>query len=176
MDCPSGWPIIPEYGLSSLPITQGPNGTYTHDVFEAIDIGTRQKSGFTVTARHNGTILHADAGGNSAWGKYVDIQSTCKTGLFVSRYAHLSSVGVNVGQRVILGQVIGLSGNTGRSTGPHLHYGFRGPNGYGRKGPYPNNDPYMHISDDPNDPPNAYIPKNVPYGCVGASDCGVSIP
>jgi murein DD-endopeptidase MepM/ murein hydrolase activator NlpD len=41
---------------------------------------------------------------------------------FETRYGHLHSIGVTPGQRVERGQPIGLSGNTGRSTAPHLHY------------------------------------------------------
>ena len=41
---------------------------------------------------------------------------------FETRYGHLHSIGVTTGQRVERGQAIGLSGNTGRSTAPHLHY------------------------------------------------------
>jgi murein DD-endopeptidase MepM/ murein hydrolase activator NlpD len=39
-----------------------------------------------------------------------------------SRYGHLQSIAVAMGQRVERGQLVGLSGNTGRSTAPHLHY------------------------------------------------------
>jgi len=41
---------------------------------------------------------------------------------FITKYAHLSEIKVKEGEMVTLGQVIGLSGNTGWSTAPHLHY------------------------------------------------------
>ncbi|MPY21491.1 peptidoglycan DD-metalloendopeptidase family protein [Shewanella sp. YLB-07] len=54
-------------------------------------------------------------------GKYVVIQHGNK---YRTRYLHLSKALVHKGQRVTRGQVIALSGNTGRITGPHLHYEF----------------------------------------------------
>ncbi len=54
-------------------------------------------------------------------GKYVVIEHGNK---YRTRYLHLSKALVHKGQRVSRGQVIALSGNTGRITGPHLHYEF----------------------------------------------------
>ncbi|BAJ02914.1 peptidoglycan DD-metalloendopeptidase family protein [Shewanella violacea] len=54
-------------------------------------------------------------------GKYVVIQHGNK---YRTRYLHLSKSLVHKGQRVTRGQVIALSGNSGRITGPHLHYEF----------------------------------------------------
>lgn len=52
-------------------------------------------------------------------GKYIEIQHD---GQYLTRYLHLNKIGVRRGQKVKRGEQIALSGNTGRSTGPHLHY------------------------------------------------------
>ena len=60
---------------------------------------------------------------NGGYGLYIRIaHPTLKINTF---YAHLSRQDVKVGDKVTLGQVIGLSGNTGNSTGPHLHFEVR---------------------------------------------------
>jgi murein DD-endopeptidase MepM/ murein hydrolase activator NlpD len=58
-------------------------------------------------------------GQRSGYGNTIEIDHG---GGFKTRYAHLSGIGVSVGQRVAVGQRIGALGSTGRSTGPHLHY------------------------------------------------------
>lgn len=62
------------------------------------------------------------AGWSSGYGMLVKIQHEFG---FETRYAHLSKIRVKVGQRVSRGDRIGAMGNTGRSTGTHLHYEVR---------------------------------------------------
>lgn len=63
--------------------------------------------------------------GLRVWQEFLDLASG-KT--FYCWYGHLSEIFVEEGQLVEVGQPIGLSGNTGRSTGPHLHVQFRQKN------------------------------------------------
>ena len=56
---------------------------------------------------------------DSAYGNFIEIAHADQ---FVSKYAHASKMHVKAGQRIQRGQVIAEVGNTGRSTGPHLHY------------------------------------------------------
>jgi len=62
------------------------------------------------------------AGWKSGYGQAIEI--THGNGM-LTRYAHLSRIGVKVGQDVDAGDTIGGLGNTGRSTGPHLHFEVR---------------------------------------------------
>lgn len=73
--------------------------------------------GSPVVAAEAGTVIRA--GWYSGYGKCIDVSHG--NGL-VTRYAHLSKISVSAGQRVQRGQIIGAIGNTGRSTGPHLHF------------------------------------------------------
>ena len=64
--------------------------------------------------------------GQETTGNYVYILHTAPSGeQFETEYVHLSQVDVKKGDRGTAGQTIGLSGNTGCSTGPHLHFGVR---------------------------------------------------
>jgi murein DD-endopeptidase MepM/ murein hydrolase activator NlpD len=81
-------------------------------------------AGTPVRAAAAGQIVHDGAMGG--YGLTVDIAHGDGT---VTRYAHQSRVLVMVGQSVAAGQVIGLAGSTGASTGPHLHFEVRTPAG-----------------------------------------------
>lgn len=77
-------------------------------------------SGTSVHAAGPGVIIKA--GRNGGYGNMVTIRHA--NGL-VSRYAHLSRILVQKGEKVTGGEVIGRVGTTGRSTGPHLHFEIR---------------------------------------------------
>lgn len=88
-------------------------------------------SGTQVVATHGGTVVKAGgngAGDGPAYGNAVVIKHGNGT---YSQYAHLSKVTVNVGQIVKTGQEIAKSGNTGNSSGPHLHFEIRTTPNYG---------------------------------------------
>jgi murein DD-endopeptidase MepM/ murein hydrolase activator NlpD len=61
------------------------------------------------------------AGSNGPWGNLVVVENNG----YQVWLAHLSNVQVVEGQILNYGDVVGLSGNTGNSTGAHLHYGIR---------------------------------------------------
>ncbi|MFF7372174.1 M23 family metallopeptidase [Streptomyces tricolor] len=83
-------------------------------------------SGTSVHAVGSGTVVSAGWGG--AYGNQVVIRMA--DGMY-TQYGHLSSIGVTVGQKVVPGQQIGLSGATGNVTGPHLHFEARTTPEYG---------------------------------------------
>ncbi|MET8830040.1 M23 family metallopeptidase [Streptomyces sp. NPDC004610] len=88
-------------------------------------------TGTPVYAAHGGTVVKAGGNGGGdgpAYGNAVVIKHG--NGMF-SQYAHLSQVNVKIGQIVKTGQKIALSGNTGNSSGPHLHFEIRKSANYG---------------------------------------------
>lgn len=76
--------------------------------------------GTPIYSTADGVVVHA--GWSSGYGRLIKIQH--QFGI-ETRYAHLSKIRVKVGQRVSRGDRIGDMGNTGRSTGTHLHYEVR---------------------------------------------------
>ncbi|MCD7061105.1 M23 family metallopeptidase [Pelagibacterium xiamenense] len=83
-------------------------------------IDFRAGTGTPILAAAAGTISHA--GRNGGYGNMVEIDHG--NGV-VTRYAHMNAISVSEGQTVSAGQVVGSSGSTGRSTGPHLHFEVR---------------------------------------------------
>ena len=80
-------------------------------------------TGAPIIAPASGRVIHAGVKG--AYGRTVEIDHGAG---FKTRYGHMNSISVKVGQEVTIGQKMGTMGSTGRSTGPHLHYEiyFRG--------------------------------------------------
>ncbi|MDA0256671.1 MAG: M23 family metallopeptidase [Chloroflexi bacterium] len=72
-----------------------------------------------VAASQAGQVFFAGGEPCCSYGIYVDI---VHGGGYETRYAHLSQLYVTLGEWVEQGQIIGISGNSGRSTGPHLHF------------------------------------------------------
>lgn len=78
-------------------------------------------TGTEVYATANGKVSHAQS---EPWGYGNHIIINHGNG-YITLYGHLSRFGVRTGQQIIRGQLIGYVGNTGRSTGSHLHYEVR---------------------------------------------------
>ncbi|MEV7559459.1 M23 family metallopeptidase [Streptomyces sp. NPDC089795] len=91
----------------------------------AVPVGT------PVKAAAAGTVVKAGPNGGGdgpAYGNAIVIKHANNT---YSQYAHLSKIQIKVGQKVKASQRIALSGNTGNSSGPHLHFEIRTTPNYG---------------------------------------------
>ena len=108
----SGGRLSSGFGGRKAP-TKGAS-TYHKGVDWATPIGT------PVMASNTGTVVTAGWVSGYGYAVYINHADGRQT-----RYGHLSKVLVKVGQTVTQGQKIALSGNTGRSTGPHLHFEIR---------------------------------------------------
>lgn len=96
-------------------ITQGLHGK------NGIDIGC--PIGTPIAAAAQGTVIAAKTGNNGGYGNMVIISHPNGT---QTVYGHMSKINVSYGQNVSDGETIGTVGNTGQSTGPHLHFEVRG--------------------------------------------------
>jgi len=114
---PSIWPVVGKLE-SGVGGRRNPFGHRGYEYHEGQDIDAAYGTPVVVAASGKITI----AGWQRGYGNvvYVDHGSGLST-----RYGHLSRIDVLVGQEVTVGQMIGLVGSTGRSTGPHLHYEVR---------------------------------------------------
>ncbi|MDR2629858.1 MAG: M23 family metallopeptidase [Spirochaetaceae bacterium] len=117
-EIPSIWPIKGGIGHISTFFGQTIHPfTGQYYIHKGIDLSTyRQGDPIVATADGQVATIDSEPGG---FGNYIIIRH--KHG-FYTRYAHLLSFRVTTGQRVQQGEIIGYIGNTGLSTGPHLHY------------------------------------------------------
>lgn len=76
--------------------------------------------GTAVVAARSGRVLESRLDNARGWGWTVVVRHP---GGWITRYAHLSQTLVRPGELIVQGQRVGRVGNTGHSTGPHLHYG-----------------------------------------------------
>ncbi|MDR2029833.1 MAG: M23 family metallopeptidase [Treponema sp.] len=117
-EIPSIWPIKGGIGHISMFFGQNENPfTGQYYIHKGIDLST-YRQGDPIVATADGQVVTVDYEG-AGFGNYVIIKH--KHG-FYTRYAHMQQSRVTTGQRVQQGEVIGYIGNTGLSTGPHLHY------------------------------------------------------
>ncbi len=114
---PNVWPheskINNEFGFR-----RNPFGGRAYEFHPGMDIGGDR--GDEVVAPGRGTVIKA--GWTGGYGNMIEIDHG--NGV-TTRYGHLSKIEVQVGDMVNRGDLIGLIGSTGRSTGPHLHYELR---------------------------------------------------
>jgi murein DD-endopeptidase MepM/ murein hydrolase activator NlpD len=115
------WKPPPEYVLPISPrhweISSWCGGWRAH---KGLDIAV--KTGTKAYAAHEGKVVYAGWYAKEAnYGRLVII----KYGNVTLWYAHLYKIRVKVGQKVKAGDVVALTGNTGYSTGPHLHFGVK---------------------------------------------------
>jgi murein DD-endopeptidase MepM/ murein hydrolase activator NlpD len=100
------------------PVTSGFGVDRGDHMHAGVDFGV--PVGTPVAAARAGRVTFAGASGT--YGLRVDIDHG---GGVTTRYAHLNRINVRLGETVRAGQNIGASGNTGQSTGPHLHFEVR---------------------------------------------------
>ncbi|MFF1897665.1 M23 family metallopeptidase [Streptomyces sp. NPDC058206] len=117
---------VSHYQLSASFGNDGSRWAHKHSGQDfAVPIGTR------VEAAHSGVVVKAGPNGGGdgpAYGNAIVIKHS--NGMY-SQYAHLSQIDVRIGQAVQTGEKIALSGNTGNSSGPHLHFEIRHTANYG---------------------------------------------
>lgn len=107
--------VIPPYHITT---PFGKRGSWAAGYHTGDDYSTKGKVGIPVRASKAGKVVSTGNAWGSSYGKHVVIQ----TSTIRHAYCHLSGIKVKAGQAVKKGQIIGYSGNTGNSTGPHLHY------------------------------------------------------
>ena len=139
---PQNGPLNSTFGLRAHPVDRDADGRPVIRLHAGIDIraGTTHSSTKTdVVAAATGEVIYVTPAsqrprpgvGPSGYGNEVHIRHSADDGKFgqipprrlsKTRYCHLHEISVSVGDKVAMGEVIGKSGTTGKSTGDHLHF------------------------------------------------------
>ncbi|MEM6732447.1 MAG: M23 family metallopeptidase, partial [Myxococcota bacterium] len=109
------WPVTVPHRITSPFGYRGDPFLKTRRFHNGVDLGV--KTGTEIRAAHDGRVQYAAYDGVNGW--YLKL--THGYGL-TTAYCHNSRLLLGAGDRTRRGEVIALSGSTGRSTGPHLHY------------------------------------------------------
>ncbi len=114
-----GTAILRPVSINASRRSQGIHG------FNGVDIAA--KKGTPIVAPYDGTVLYLrESGYNEGYGMYVILQSNIDGNRVQFIMAHMSEINVAIGETVSRGQKIGEVGNTGNSSGSHLHFEVRG--------------------------------------------------
>lgn len=115
----------------------GRNISFASSNHRGIDIAN--STGTPIVSAGDGVVGRTGVIGT--YGNVIMVTHSVNGKIYTTLYAHLSSINVSPGQSVAKGQVIGRMGNTGRSSGPHLHFEFHvgGWTGYGPSAVNPRN-------------------------------------
>ncbi len=113
--------ITSTFGMRVHPITK------EEKMHNGVDFGIPK--GTPVSSASNGIVVkvqngctEGDFSCGGGWGNYVIVRHSINKKTYETVYAHLSTPTTSVGQKIKGGEVIGLSGNTGSSSGAHLHF------------------------------------------------------
>lgn len=108
------WPVVNGTVTSNFGCREDPilnNNSFHSGIDISVNIGTN------VFCAFNGVVKEINY--NESYGKYIVIKHSKN---FETLYAHCSKILLNKGDNVAKGDIIALSGNSGRTTGPHLHF------------------------------------------------------
>jgi hypothetical protein len=125
---PAPDPMEPPESINGVPLFQLPfpcgqvwaGQTRTdHSPARSVDFNRADDLGDPVVSAATGAVSRVENAGATSYGRWIEVNHGNG---YRTRYAHLATQVVTVGQQVKRGQQIGTLGNTGGSTGPHLHY------------------------------------------------------
>jgi murein DD-endopeptidase MepM/ murein hydrolase activator NlpD len=156
----------------NLVVNQGNGGTFSHADRMQYAIDFDAAIGTSVYAMRSGKVIavrdvYPDTGGNSSNSDRFNYVLIEHDGGYRSAYLHLQQsfnnrVGLRIGDIVNAGQLIGYSGNSGWSTGPHLHVEVHKP---GSGGSFGQTVPFTFTSN-----PSVYVPVNIPVNNAISSE------